>query len=125
MTYKLLDDIISELARKLKIQQQRDILADVWKPYMKDLDTMYSSNESLRCLLLMRLPLEHRHLRQRFFCRPIVLCIPFLRLDTLEAVAFVMVFIGRYCPFVQESFYGTQYTIRQNFEAPHGAVSKV
>lgn len=40
--YKLLDDIIMELAGKLKIQQQQDLLAEMWKPYMKDLDTMYT-----------------------------------------------------------------------------------
>ncbi|MDD7526912.1 MAG: DDE transposase, partial [Bacteroidaceae bacterium] len=33
--YKLIDDIISELSDKLKIQQQQNILADAWKPYMK------------------------------------------------------------------------------------------
>ena len=40
--YKLLDDIMMELAGKLKIQQQQDLLAEIWKPYMKDLDTMYT-----------------------------------------------------------------------------------
>lgn len=40
--YKLLDDIILELAGKLKIQQLQDILAEKWKPYMQDLDTMYT-----------------------------------------------------------------------------------
>lgn len=40
--YKLLDDVISELAHSLKIQQQQDLLASMWKPYMKDLDTMYT-----------------------------------------------------------------------------------
>ncbi len=40
--YKLLDDIMMELAGKLKIQQQQDLLAEMWKPYMKDLDTMYT-----------------------------------------------------------------------------------
>ena len=40
--YKLIDDIASELADKLKIQQQQDILAEFWKPYMKDLDTFYT-----------------------------------------------------------------------------------
>lgn len=40
--YKLLDDVFSELARGLKIQQQQEILASAWKPYMKDLDTMYT-----------------------------------------------------------------------------------
>ena len=32
--YKLLDDVFSELARGLKIQQQQEILARAWKPYM-------------------------------------------------------------------------------------------
>lgn len=40
--YKLIDDIASELAVNLKIQQQQDILAEAWKPYMKDLDTFYT-----------------------------------------------------------------------------------
>ena len=40
--YKLIDDIASELAGKLRIQQQQDILAEAWKPYMKDLDTFYT-----------------------------------------------------------------------------------
>ena len=40
--YKLLDEVFSELARGLKIQQQQEILADAWRPYMKDLETMYT-----------------------------------------------------------------------------------
>ena len=40
--YKLLDDIMMELAGKLKIQQLQDILADKWRPYMENLDTMYT-----------------------------------------------------------------------------------
>ena len=40
--YKLIDDIAEELAGKLKIQRQQDVLAEAWKPYMKDLDTMYT-----------------------------------------------------------------------------------
>ena len=40
--YKLIDDIAEELSDKLKIQQQQDILAKAWKPYMKDLDTFYT-----------------------------------------------------------------------------------
>ena len=40
--YKLLDDIILELSGKLKIQQQQDILAEMWRPYMENLDTMYT-----------------------------------------------------------------------------------
>ena len=40
--YKLLDDIMMELAGKLKIQQLQDILAEKWKPYMQNLDTLYT-----------------------------------------------------------------------------------
>ena len=40
--YKLLDDIMLELAGKLKIQQLQDILADKWKSYMENLDTVYT-----------------------------------------------------------------------------------
>ena len=40
--YKLIDSIVSELSGKLKIQQQQDILAEAWKPYMKDLETFYT-----------------------------------------------------------------------------------
>ena len=40
--YKLIDGIAAELAGKLKIQRQQDVLAEAWKPYMKDLDTMYT-----------------------------------------------------------------------------------
>ena len=37
--YKLLDDVISELAHSLKIQQQQYILVSMWKPYMKGTQT--------------------------------------------------------------------------------------
>jgi len=40
--YKLIDDIVMELAGKLKIQSQQDVLAAIWKPYMQDLDTMFT-----------------------------------------------------------------------------------
>ena len=40
--YKLIDDIAEELSGSLKIQQLQDILAKAWKPYMKNLDTMYT-----------------------------------------------------------------------------------
>ena len=40
--YKLLDDIALELAGKLKIQEQQNLLAEMWKPYMKNLDTMFT-----------------------------------------------------------------------------------
>ena len=39
--YKLIDDIVGELAGSLKIQQLQDILAEVWKPLMKNLETMF------------------------------------------------------------------------------------
>ena len=38
--YKLIDSILLELSRKLKLQEQQKLLADAWKPYMKNLDTM-------------------------------------------------------------------------------------
>ena len=40
--YKLLDDISAELAGRLKIQELQNLLAEAWKPYMKNLDTMYT-----------------------------------------------------------------------------------
>ena len=40
--YKLIDDISLELSRKLKIQQQQEILANIWKPYMKKLDEVFT-----------------------------------------------------------------------------------
>ena len=40
--YKLLDDIMMELAGKLKMQLLQGILADKWRPHMEDLDTMYT-----------------------------------------------------------------------------------
>ena len=40
--YKLIDDIVAELFGKMKMQQLQDIQAKAWKPYMKDLDTMYT-----------------------------------------------------------------------------------
>lgn len=40
--YKIIDDISLELARKLKIQTLQKTLADFWKPYMKNLDTLYT-----------------------------------------------------------------------------------
>ena len=40
--YKLLDDIAAEMAGRLKIQELQRLLADAWKPYMKNLDTMYT-----------------------------------------------------------------------------------
>lgn len=51
--YKLLDDIMLELAGKLKIQQLQDILAERWKLYMENLDTLYTDatcyESEMRC----------------------------------------------------------------------------
>ena len=33
--YKLIDDILGELAGKMRIQQQQDLLAEAWKPYVR------------------------------------------------------------------------------------------
>lgn len=40
--YKLLDEIILGLAHKLKIQQSQKVLADAWKPYIENLDTLFT-----------------------------------------------------------------------------------
>lgn len=40
--YKLIDDIILELSKRLKIQAQQESLAETWKPYMRNLDTIYT-----------------------------------------------------------------------------------
>lgn len=40
--YKLIDGIALELSKRLKIQSQQEALAEAWKPYMKDLDTLYT-----------------------------------------------------------------------------------
>ena len=40
--YKLIDDIILELSKRLKIQTQQESLAETWKPYMRNLDTIYT-----------------------------------------------------------------------------------
>ena len=40
--YRLLDGIILDIAGRLKIQEQQEILAAEWKKYMEDLDTMYT-----------------------------------------------------------------------------------
>ena len=49
--YKLIDSILLELSRKLKIQEQQKLLADAWKPYMKDLDTVYTDASCYESLL--------------------------------------------------------------------------
>ena len=54
--YKLIDNILLELSRKLKVQEQQQILADAWKPYMKDLDTVYTDASCYESL--MRFPTD-------------------------------------------------------------------
>ncbi len=54
--YKLIDDIQLELSTKLKIQEQQVILAEAWKPYMKDLDTVYTDASCYESL--MRYPTD-------------------------------------------------------------------
>lgn len=58
--YKLMDDVFSELARGLKIQQQQEILARAWKPYMKDLDTMYTDATCYESEMLTNQTLRRR-----------------------------------------------------------------
>ena len=54
--YKLLDGILVELSKKLKIQEQQKVLADAWKPYVKNLDTVYTDAGCYESL--MRFPTD-------------------------------------------------------------------
>ena len=54
--YKLIDSILVELSKKLKIQEQQKVLADAWKPYMKNLDTVYTDASCYESL--MRFPTD-------------------------------------------------------------------
>ena len=49
--YKLIDVILLELSRKLKVQEQQKVLAAAWKPYMKNLDTVYTDASCYESLL--------------------------------------------------------------------------
>lgn len=49
--YKLIDNILLELSKNLKIQSQQKILADAWKPYMKNLDTVYTDASCYESIL--------------------------------------------------------------------------
>lgn len=40
--YKIIDKVMSELACHLKIQTAQTTLAEAWKPYMKNLDTLFT-----------------------------------------------------------------------------------
>ena len=48
---KLIDSILLELSKKLKIQEQQKLLADAWKPYIKNLDTVYTDASCYESLL--------------------------------------------------------------------------
>ena len=54
--YKLIDGILLELSRMLKVQEQQKVLADAWKPYMKNLDTVYTDASCYESL--MRFPTD-------------------------------------------------------------------
>ena len=60
--YKLIDGILLELSRKLKVQEQQKVLADAWKPYMKNLDTIYTDASCYESL--MRFPTDVKLLRE-------------------------------------------------------------
>ena len=49
--YKLIGSILLELSRKLKIQEQQKLLAEAWKPYMKNLDTVYTDASCYESLM--------------------------------------------------------------------------
>ena len=49
--YKLIGSILLELSRKLKIQEQQKLLAEPWKPYMKNLDTVYTDASCYESLM--------------------------------------------------------------------------
>ena len=49
--YKLIDSILLELSKALKIQEQQKLLADAWKPYMKNLDTVYTDASCYESLM--------------------------------------------------------------------------
>lgn len=40
--YMLIYSILLELSNMLKIQEQKKLLAEAWKPYMKNLGTVYT-----------------------------------------------------------------------------------
>ena len=54
--YKLIDSILLELSRNLKVQELQKVLADAWTPYMKNLDTVYTDASCYESL--MRFPTD-------------------------------------------------------------------
>ena len=55
-SYKLINNILLELSKKLKFQEQQKVLADAWKPYIKNLDTVYTDASCYESL--MRFPTD-------------------------------------------------------------------
>lgn len=70
--YKLLDDIISEMSVGLKIQQLQDILAEAWKPYMTNLDTLYTDATCYESQ--MRFPTDQKLLWECIEKSYVILC---------------------------------------------------
>lgn len=54
--YKVIDSIILELSKQLRIQEQQITLAQVWKPYMQNLDTLYTDGTCYESM--MRYPTD-------------------------------------------------------------------
>jgi len=62
--YKLLDDIAAEMAGSLKIQELQNLLAEAWKPYMKNLDTMFTDRERQMFDIITKVyRQQHNHFR--------------------------------------------------------------
>ena len=40
--YKLIDSILLDMSKRLRVQELQKVLAEAWIPYMKDLDTVYT-----------------------------------------------------------------------------------
>ena len=49
MNYKLLNVITAELVRSLKIQESQSLLEEAWKPYTKNLDTIFTNTTFYEC----------------------------------------------------------------------------
>lgn len=40
--YKLIDSILLDMSKRLRVQELQKVLVEAWVPYMKDLDTIYT-----------------------------------------------------------------------------------
>ena len=54
--YKVIDSIILELSKRLRIQELQTTLAQAWKPYMRNLDTLYTDGTCYESM--MRYPTD-------------------------------------------------------------------